>query len=148
MDYKEILEKMNELGINKRVFASDNEDGNYYDEDESEDEVSGIVTGIVKEQFLAYHNQSNKRFRSAYLNENNEITVEGLGRIKVVEQKGGYSELQEGASGMEWHIVRHFVDHDVYIRLDGYYTSYEGLDISRAKYKQVKPKERVIVEYV
>jgi hypothetical protein len=145
MNFKEILEKMDELDITKRVFASDNEDGGYYDDDE-EDE--GKVSGIIKEQFLTYHNQNNIRFRSAYLNENNEITVEGLGRIKVVEQKGGYNELQDGASGMEWHIVRHFVDHDVYIRLDGYYTSYEGLDISRAKYKEVKPKERVIVEYV
>lgn len=49
---------------------------------------------------------------------------------------------------MAWHIVRHFVDHDIYIRLDGHYTSYEGLDIRNSKYKHVKPKERVIVEYV
>ena len=143
MDYKEILQKMTELGITKSVFASDNEDGDYDDDTESDN-----VSGIIKEQFTAYHNQNNKRFRSTYLNENNEITVEELGRIRVVEQKGGYSELQEGATGMEWHIVRHFVDHDVYIRLDGHYTSYEGLDIRGSKYKQVKPKERVIVEYV
>lgn len=144
MDFKEILAKMEELGITKRVFASDDEDGEYYDEDDSDDKASEII----KEQFTAYHRQDQKRFRSAYLNENNEITVEGLGRIKVVEQKGGYSELQDGASGMDWHIVRHFVDHDIYIRLDGHYTSYEGLDVRGARYKKVSPKERVIVEYV
>jgi hypothetical protein len=142
MDYKEILDKMTELGITKHVFASYNEDLEYYDEEASE------TSGVIKEQFAAWHNQYQKRFRSAYLNENNEITIEDLGRIKVVEQKGGYNDLQEGATGMDWYIVRHFVDHDVYIRLDGHYTSYEGLDIRRAKYKQVKPTERVIVEYV
>jgi hypothetical protein len=145
MDYKEILEKMKELGITKRIFTSDSEYGDYYDKD---DESDVEVSYTIKEQFASYHNQSNKRFRSVYLNEENEITVEGLGRIKVVEQKGGYNELQEGATGMDWYIVRHFVDHDVYIRVDGHYTSYEGLDISRSKYKEVKPKERVIIEYV
>lgn len=105
MNYKEILAKMEELGINKRVFASDNEDGDHDDmfciddDDENDDETSDII----KEQFTAYHKQDNKRYRSVYLNENNEINVEGLGRIKVVEQRGGYNELQDGATGMEWH---------------------------------------------
>jgi hypothetical protein len=149
MNYKEILEKMDELGINKRIFASDNEDGDYDDYDDGEsDEEYGKVSDIIKEQFTAYHRQTNARYRSAYLNENNEITVEGLGRIKVVEQKGGYNELQDGATGMEWYIVRHFVDHDIYIRLNGHYTSYEGLYTRNSKYKHVKPIERVIVDYV
>ena len=66
----------------------------------------------------------------------------GLGKVKVVDSYGGEDQ------GSEWYTVKHFVDHDVYIRLDGYYSSYEGTDFSGRDYEEVFPTEVKRIEYL
>lgn len=68
--------------------------------------------------------------------------VEGLGIIKEVEQYGGEDQ------GSTWYTVRHFVDHDVYIRVDAYYSSYEGADFGDSIYVEVFPTEVTKIEYL
>lgn len=63
------------------------------------------------------------------------------GPFKRVFRQGG-----EG-KGEDWSVVYHFTDHDVYIRLDGYYTSYTGVDFSDYEMYEVKPNERTVTFY-
>jgi len=66
----------------------------------------------------------------------------GLGIIKEVDSYGGEDQ------GSDWYTVKHFVDHDVYIRLEGYYSSYEGTDFSGNDYEEVFPTEVKRIEYL
>jgi len=65
----------------------------------------------------------------------------GLGEWEEVDQKGGEGE------GESWHSVKHFKDHDVYLRIDGHYTSYDGTDFYGSEIEEVKPKQKTITVY-
>jgi len=67
----------------------------------------------------------------------------GLGEIKEVTQKGGEGE------GNEWYSVKYFTDHDIYIRVDGYYSSYNGTDFDNGWdcCEEVKPQQKTITVY-
>lgn len=65
----------------------------------------------------------------------------GLGKVVEVKQKGGEGE------GDEWYSVKHFVDHDVYIRTDGFYTSYEGTSFEDGYGREVFPHQKTITVY-
>lgn len=67
-----------------------------------------------------------------------------LGEINEVKQKGGEDQ------GSEWYSVKHFVDHNIYIRIDGYYSSYDGTDFDNNLEnccKQVTPQKKKITVY-
>ncbi len=62
-----------------------------------------------------------------------------LGKFECVEQYGGEGE------GDTYYSVYHFIDHDVYIRFDGWYASHYG-----SEYKEmfeVRPVEKTITVY-
>ena len=61
--------------------------------------------------------------------------------------QGGPDDLQDGSYGCDWKIVRHFVDHNVYIQLEAFYSSYEGVELDEVEFEQVKPREKVITVY-
>lgn len=66
----------------------------------------------------------------------------GLGPCTEVKQYGG-----EG-KGDKWYSIKYFKDHDVYIRVDGYYQSYNGAEFEGWKScKEVKPEEKLITVY-
>lgn len=66
----------------------------------------------------------------------------GLGEIKEVEQYGGEGQ------GDTWYSVKYFVDHDVYIRVEGWYSSYEGSNFDGwSSCKEVKPVKKTITVY-
>lgn len=64
----------------------------------------------------------------------------GLGKITTVDHYGG-----EG-KGEEYWTVYHFIDHDVYIRIDGWYSSYNGAEFDDYGY-EVRPIEKTITVY-
>lgn len=64
-----------------------------------------------------------------------------FGRVKEVYAKGG-----EG-KGEHWERVYHFIDHNVYLSMTGYYTSYDGVDCDNYEPVEVKPKEKTITVY-
>ena len=119
MNYQEILAKMEEIGITKGIFSGDERHTEDVDYEESFE------------------------FRKK------ELEVEGLGRIVTVLEEGGYNDLQDGAYGCDWKIVRHFVDHDVYIQLEAFYSSYEGVEVEDddVQYEQVIPREKTVIVY-
>lgn len=65
----------------------------------------------------------------------------GLGKITEVDHYGGEGQ------GDTWYSVQHFIDHNVYIRVDGYYSSYDGTDFEgwNDSCKEVFPKVRKII---
>mgnify|MGYP000846679829 FL=1 len=58
-----------------------------------------------------------------------------LGPCPIVDKLGD----REGG-GEDSHIVRHFTNHDVYIKITGFYSSYNGCDWDSG-FEEVKPKE-------
>lgn len=65
----------------------------------------------------------------------------GLGIVEEVKQRGGEGQ------GETWYSVKHFKDHDVYIRTDGFYSSYNGTDFDYGIGTVVTPQEKVITVY-
>lgn len=65
-----------------------------------------------------------------------------LGKIELADEYGGEGE------GSTYYVVVKFVDHDVYIKVDAYYESYDGTDWDSSEFVQVKPKEVAKVEWV
>lgn len=64
-----------------------------------------------------------------------------VGKFKCVVAFGG----GEG-EGEKCHRVFHFVDHDVYIRYDGWYASYDGSHYDNPPY-EVRPREKTITVF-
>ncbi len=67
----------------------------------------------------------------------------GLGTIKEVHSEGGVDR------GSHWVSVKHFVDHDIYISVTGFYQSHYGTDFDDGwdSLSQVFPTQRVITVY-
>ena len=68
----------------------------------------------------------------------NEI---GLGEVKEIIQVGGEDQ------GSDWYSIKHFKDHDVYIKTSGYYQSHHGTDFECGYGEEVKPVEKTITVY-
>lgn len=64
-----------------------------------------------------------------------------FGIPKLIEFVGG-----EGC-GDHCHAVIHFEKDNVYYKMDGYYSSYEGFDWSDSDWVQVNPVEKTITVY-
>jgi hypothetical protein len=65
----------------------------------------------------------------------------GLGKVTVPDQYGGEDK------GSTWYIVQYFVEHDVYIRTDGWYSSYDGVYFDEGYGSEVKPIQRQVTFY-
>jgi hypothetical protein len=64
-----------------------------------------------------------------------------LGEVKVVDSYGGPDK------GSTWYKVQYFVEHDVYIRTDGWYSSYDGTYFDEGYGSVVKPVEKMVTFY-
>ena len=98
------------------------------------------IMAVLKEKIKA-DDWDNEISQFAYMNYNKEEL--GLGPVEEVDSYGGED------CGSTWYSVQHFKDHDVYIRVDGYYSSYNGTDFYDGWdcCKEVKPKEKTITVY-
>lgn len=72
-----------------------------------------------------------------------EFELPELGDYTVAAKYGG------GGKGETWYKVFHFTKHDVYIRVDGYYTSYNGTDFYDGwdSCSEVRPVQKTITVY-
>lgn len=71
-----------------------------------------------------------------------EAIFELLPKWKEVAKYGG-----EGM-GNTWYSIKHFPDHDVYLKVTGYHQSHYGTDIDGwDSVKEVKPEEKTITVY-
>lgn len=92
------------------------------------------IIEVLKEKIESVHD---------FAHEDYDYEELGLGEVEEVDQQGGENE------GSHWHSVKYFKDHDVYIRVDGYYSSYEGTDFYDGWdcCSNVRPKEKTITVY-
>lgn len=67
--------------------------------------------------------------------------LENVGEWDEIEQYGGEGQ------GDNWYSVKHFKDHDVYIRTDGFYSSYNGTDFDYGYGDEVRPTLKTITVY-
>jgi len=70
------------------------------------------------------------------------LSLKKIGKIELKECVGGEGE------GDHRHVVYYLEDHDIFIKLDGYYTSYDGTswdDIDQLY--EVVPQQEVITVY-
>lgn len=123
MTAEEILEKIEASGIPVSVFAYDDHwmgDGEvkYDPETGEETEWDSDDLKVVMDALKAE-----------------------LGGWEQIEQKGGEGQ------GDVWFAVKHFPAHDVYIRTDGWYTSYHGTDFDDCYGKEVKPVKKIVTLY-
>lgn len=91
---------------------------------------------------LNENNISLSEFGYGDFGEGKENFVEGIGPSKEVDSYGGEEQ------GSEWYSVRYFPEHDVYIRVDAYYSSYEGADFCYSKFVEVFPTQVTTTEYL
>lgn len=90
--------------------------------------------------------------------EDNNITLEqfaygdfGTGRDNFITEVGTSKEVERYGGedkGSEWYSVRYFPEHNVYIRLDGYYSSYNGADFEGSELIEVFPTKVTRLEYI
>ncbi len=71
-----------------------------------------------------------------------DLDEEVFGKADIIDEEGGY-----GGGGEYAHRVRFFEDHNVYIKLEGFYSSYNGTDYDDNDYEEVKPVERTVTFY-
>ena len=151
MTFKEIIDRLKEKEITVEDFAYNFESS--YDLNSS---PAALIAQKNREEFRQKYLMDvkaldyNQRF-TEYTNMPNEYTIThnelteslGFGKMVEVDSYGGEGQ------GDTWYSVKHFVDHDVYIRVNGYYTSYEGtsFDGGWACCSEVKPVEKTITVY-
>lgn len=70
-------------------------------------------------------------------------TYENIGECQEVEQHGGEEQ------GSDWYSVKFFPVHQVYIKVSGYYSSYNGTDFEgwEDACAEVKPTQKTITVY-
>lgn len=70
-----------------------------------------------------------------------EFDDDVFGEVREVYSKGG-----EG-KGEDWERVYHFVDHNVYLSMQGFYSSYGGTDFDNYEPKEVFPKQKTVTVF-
>jgi hypothetical protein len=65
----------------------------------------------------------------------------GFGEFDEVDQYGGEGQ------GDTWYSVKYFPKFDLYIRTDGYYSSYNGTDFDNGYGEEVKPVQKTITVF-
>lgn len=65
----------------------------------------------------------------------------GIGSYEVVDSYGGEGQ------GEIWYKVFHFTDHNVYIRIDGFYQSYIGTEFYSGYGREVVPQQKTITVF-
>ena len=87
-------------------------------------------------------NKAYNEIPSYYKEENEEwLKVSGIGEWEEIEQYGGED------CGSTWYSIKHFIDHDVYIKTTGYYQSHHGTEFYDGYGEEVKPQTKTITVY-
>jgi len=70
------------------------------------------------------------------------VFLDEIGECRDMDSHGGEGQ------GEDWWCVKYFPDHDVYIKVRGYYTSYDGTQFDGwENCFEVRPREKVVIVY-
>ena len=100
------------------------------------EEILEILKRDLSVEDLAFHNFPQEWYNPNFMHPE-------LGFFKEVDSYGGEGQ------GETWYTVLHFVEHDVYIRIDGFYTSFNGTDFYEGweSCSNVQPITKTITVY-
>lgn len=70
-----------------------------------------------------------------------DFSIQEIGEVEIVDDYGGEGE------GDTLYNVFFFKDHNIYIQINGFYSSYDGCDWSYATWREVKPVEKLVTVY-
>lgn len=148
MNYQEIIEKLKEIYPNGvEGFAYEEQPYDFENYPEARE------AQIVRNEFRNLHCKNSiweENKIEEYKNLPDEyIIIKKLSREKAgldweeVEQYGGEGQ------GDTWYSVKYFSKHDIYIKVDGYYQSYNGTEFYNGwnSCSQVFPKQKTITVY-
>ncbi|HEX5186848.1 MAG TPA: hypothetical protein VFV86_08155 [Nitrososphaeraceae archaeon] len=116
LNFDEIISKLEKLGLSASRFADHDFEG----------EVDWIEESDDEDYKLKYKCFGKKDY------------IDGLGDCIEVETSGFHEQE-------DFYCIKHFVYHNVFIKIKGYYSSYEGVYIENNSYKEncirVYPKQ-------
>jgi len=119
MNYKEILSKLDEYKMTPKVFGND---GDRYNTPEYQEYLKTAVDTYNSNNFWNY--------------------VQSIfGETEEVYQHGGEGQ---GDSYIQVYL---FVEHNVHVRYDAFYSSYDGVDYDGCDWEFVIPKQRMVTFY-
>ena len=113
------------------------------------DEARDRWHGHVGHNESSLRNDEYQKLRDEYFNMPSEWSLKtnevfeaaGIGPYKEVEQYGGEGQ------GDTWYSIKYFSEHDVYIRTNGWYSSYEGTEFENGYGEEVTPVQKTITVY-
>ena len=96
-----------------------------------------------KEIIDTFKNQNISVSEFAYDDFDNNPMLEFVGECKEVNHHGGEGQ------GEDWYSVKYFPKHDIYIKVSGFYSSYDGVEFydGWGSCKEVKPIDRTVTFY-
>lgn len=105
-------------------------------------QILDYVKKAAKEAVLSEYDKTSGE-KEVYMFAYGELDWPGeIGEPVSVEQEGGEGQ------GETWYQVYHWPFDDVYIRIDGFYTSYEGTSFDGwSDVKEVRPTQKTITVY-
>ena len=141
--YNDLLETLEGVEIiteeqQAEALKLDKERSDYFESIKESLEGKTHKERLEHESFIKYRDMPSKW---QYL-QNCVLETLGLGKVVEIEQYGGEDQ------GSTWYSVKHFVDHDVYIKTEGYYQSYNGTEFYEGYGHEVTPQERTVTVFV
>jgi len=155
LTFNEIIEQLKPLFENVHDFA--------YENGPSISEDYEFQDSTFNTRWKEYHQLSKKRWDNKYKDSHSQIMDNLNTNYKDVSEKAwefykdetGYNlEWEEVAQkggegeGDEWYSVKYFPQHDIYIRVDGWYQSHNGTEFDGwGCCTEVRPKEVLVTVY-
>lgn len=111
------------------------------------------IVDALQKHYIDYEdeeeaNEKGEREYAEGFNQFAEVDEDGslpeTGSWKEVDSHGGSDQ------GSDWWSVRYFADHDIYIRIHGWYSSYEGFTFEKewsGDLKQVYPYQETVTKF-
>ena len=149
LSFEQIIQKLKEANITVSEFAFEDVGGNINDYPEAV-EAQKARKEYYEKWNEKWYGDGGEKIREAYYAMPSEYDIatrkfkESLNlNWEEIEQVGGEDE------GSHWHSVKYFPDHDVYICVTGYYSSYNGTDFydEWGCCTEVRPQQKTITVY-
>ena len=154
LTYSQILEQLKNSGMSVNDFAYE-EIPNYLVNGELSEKAKEAQQ--VKDQWVkdnpnpSYGDDQYKEWYNKYVSIPSNYNIaqqewleqNNLPSWEEADQEGGEDQ------GSHWHSVKYFKDHDVYIKVTGWYSSYNGTDFNNwdDACSEVRPQQKTITVY-
>lgn len=140
MTASEIIDKLSSTHLSVYDFAHENIE--YLEEDQVKLQEVAEIAKKNKDLKFYWEDPEYKKVSEEATNNVERYFKDLVGEWEEVEQHGG-----EG-KGDDWWSVKYFKDHDLYIKVSGFYASYDGTTFDGwDSCKEVKPVQKTITVY-